>query len=283
MTAWIGTSEADRYATSEDDIWLDGRAGADTLSAWGIGATILGGRGDDILNASNGLAGRLDGGSGDDLIDISGDWTGQFVAVEGGAGFDTLVFQARFEGLQLESLSGIERIEGVMNESSGGSRWWPHISGSDADNVFDLSHVRVSGLAGVFGNDGDDRIVGSRHGELIGGGRGSDTLSGGGGRDIFEYKKVSDSSPGSKSRDVITDFGHKDAIALHQIDADRLAEGWQDFTDIGHAAFGGHAGEVRYEICACGDTLVEADVNGDGVGDLVITLTGAHDDITFLI
>jgi len=47
-------------------------------------------------------------------------------------------------------------------------------------------------------------------------------------------------------------------------------------TTIGNGAFPKTAGELRYRYDGTGDTLVEADINGDGIADLVIRMTGEH-------
>jgi hypothetical protein len=58
------------------------------------------------------------------------------------------------------------------------------------------------------------------------------------------------------------------------MDANSTVAGDQAFAFIGAAAFTHHAGEVRFAASG-GNTIVSGDVNGDGVADFNIVLTGA--------
>jgi len=70
---------------------------------------------------------------------------------------------------------------------------------------------------------------------------------------------------------VITDFraAQGDMIDLRGIDAG-AADGDQAFVFLGAGAFSGAAGELRF---AAG--VLEGDVNGDGVAEFQIQMTGA--------
>ena len=74
----------------------------------------------------------------------------------------------------------------------------------------------------------------------------------------------------------ITDFSHAqgDRIDLMGIDANTGVAGDQAFRFIGAGLFTHHAGELRATI-AGGVTTIAGDVNGDGVSDFHIQLTGA--------
>ena len=80
----------------------------------------------------------------------------------------------------------------------------------------------------------------------------------------------------SRSRDLILDFSRAqgDKISLSAIDANSLAGNNQAFTFIGTAAFSNVAGQLRYETSG-GVTTISGDVNGDGVADLQIQLSGS--------
>ena len=83
------------------------------------------------------------------------------------------------------------------------------------------------------------------------------------------------------SRDVITDFiSGTDRINLSGIDANTTAIGNDAFTFIGTGTFSGGgaltAGQLRYGSVVGGNTLIEGDVDGDGLADFQIQLTGNH-------
>ena len=75
--------------------------------------------------------------------------------------------------------------------------------------------------------------------------------------------------------DVITDFlrSQGDRISLSAIDSNSAAAGNQAFAFIGAAAFSQVAGQLRYEASG-GNTTIFGDVNGDGLADLQIQLSG---------
>lgn len=138
------------------------------------------------------------------------------------------------------------------------------------------SEDTVSGREGhdtILGLGGDDILNGDAGNDLLNGGAGADRLTGGLGKDEFVFNAVGESTPGA--RDVITDFNRSqnDKISLGGIDSNTLLSGNQAFTFIGAAAFSGVAGQLRYASSG-GVTLVSGDVNGDGVADFQIELTG---------
>ncbi|HEX8239800.1 MAG TPA: M10 family metallopeptidase C-terminal domain-containing protein, partial [Allosphingosinicella sp.] len=99
----------------------------------------------------------------------------------------------------------------------------------------------------------------------------ADILTGGGGADSFRYKLVTDSS--ASATDHILDFtSGTDKIDLSRIDANTGLAGDQAFTWIGSGAFTGVAGQLRVFQSGT-DWLVQGDVNGDGVADLVIQVS----------
>jgi Ca2+-binding RTX toxin-like protein len=128
-------------------------------------------------------------------------------------------------------------------------------------------HDTISGLAG------DDWLFGEAGNDTLTGGLGADRLTGGLGKDEFVYNAVAESTLGA--RDVITDFSRSqsDKINLSAIDANSNAANNQAFTFIGAAAFSNVAGQLRFET-SNGVTLISGDVNGDGVADFQIEVTG---------
>ena len=70
------------------------------------------------------------------------------------------------------------------------------------------------------------------------------------------------------------DFTHaKDKLDLSTIDAKSGTATNDAFSYIGSAAFSGTAGQLRAEHVG-GNTVVQGDVNGDGVADFEIALIG---------
>jgi Ca2+-binding RTX toxin-like protein len=139
--------------------------------------------------------------------------------------------------------------------------------GDDVLNAATLGRV-IEGLGG------DDRLTGGVLADVLVGGAGRDTMAGGAGADDFVYRFLSDSTPARAGRDLITGFQRNaDEIDLSAIDARRGVGDNDAFRFIGEAAFGAAKGQLRLAY-ASGNTLVQADVNGDRVADLVIELSG---------
>jgi len=134
-----------------------------------------------------------------------------------------------------------------------------------------------NGSQTLKGGEGPDRIIGgngtdilrglSGNDDLVGGARG-DVMTGGGGGDYFILTSLTDSAPGRKQRDRITDFDGKegDRVDLSEI------RGLKDFAFIKGKSFSGKpnkAPEVRFE-----SGLLEVDANGNGKADLALVLSG---------
>ncbi|KPF67295.1 hypothetical protein IP88_12340 [alpha proteobacterium AAP81b] len=110
----------------------------------------------------------------------------------------------------------------------------------------------------LFGGAGDDNLNGGGNDDYLNGGTGTNTLTGGTGLDIFDFDTAS-------FTDTITDF----RTGLDKIDVSDIA----GFTFIGGAAFSG-ANQLRFYTDGANRALA-GDIDGDGVADLVIHLTGA--------
>ena len=78
-------------------------------------------------------------------------------------------------------------------------------------------------------------------------------------------------SAGPATRDTIFDFEAADRISLSNIDANGAAPGNAAFTWLGTPGFTGAAGELRFSVFGS-NTIVQADVNGDGAADMEILL-----------
>ncbi len=101
---------------------------------------------------------------------------------------------------------------------------------------------------------------------------GVDELTGGAGADRFVFKQASAVDGGIGVRDRITDFSSgEDKINLSRIDADSGREGNQAWTRVD--VFSNRAGEL-VSVSEDENLLVSGDVNGDGLADFIIELTG---------
>ena len=150
-------------------------------------------------------------------------------------------------------------------------------SGGEAqgDTLFGVENVSGSqGSDSLYGNAGANVLQGWNGNDLLVGRAGKDTLTGGAGTDRFQYTALGDSVIGANA-DRITDFSHAqgDRIDLSGIDAGIGAAGNQAFRFLGTGAYTHHAGELHY-FHSGSDTVLSGDVNGDGVSDFKIVLSG---------
>jgi Ca2+-binding RTX toxin-like protein len=155
---------------------------------------------------------------------------------------------------------------------------------ANADDLFGAGgNDTLKGLAGIdrlFGELGKDKLDGGIGADRLIGGLGKDTMTGGAGKDVFDINSAADSGKKSSTRDVITDFKHKqDKIDLKDIDANTKKPSDQAFKFVGDATFHKLAGELHFvQIDSAGTaadkTIVEGDVNGDGKVDFQIELKG---------
>jgi Ca2+-binding RTX toxin-like protein len=143
----------------------------------------------------------------------------------------------------------------------------------------DKFKAKGGGTSGdVFGEDGNDTLIGGKKGDTLDGGADSDLLRGGKGKDklfggtdsdTFDFNSIKDSVRGSK-RDKIIDFQRgPDEIDLKNIDAKTGVSGNQKFKWIGKSDFHDKKGEVRYEDKGS-KVIVQGDVNGDSKADFEI-------------
>jgi Ca2+-binding RTX toxin-like protein len=261
---------------------LTGGSGADTLTGdkWanslvgGAGAdTLSGGAGNDFLDAGvsfTNTGNRLDGGAGDDSVRAA-EGTGADT-LEGGSGIDTLILlpigfdssppgkvdlaisAAQDTGSGMDTITGFENVLGAFGNDT--------IWGSAEANRLD-------------GAEGDDSLSGRGGADTLVGGLGADVLSGGAHGDRFVYLALDDSRAGvGFGVDLITDFAAGDLVDLSAIDADASSSGTdQAFTFV--AAFNGHAAQATLAYDGGANvTTMRGDVDGDGVGDFELKITG---------
>ncbi len=154
------------------------------------------------------------------------------------------------------------------------------------DNVESLS-LFGSGLTGTANDAGNQlygdptfatTLIGGAGEDYIQGGAGNDTIEGGGGdlmrgkagADTFVFKDVSD-LPVVGALATIDDFSEgEDKIDLSGI---TTTGSGLPLSFVGTSAFSHQAGEVR-QSAPDSETIVEGDVDGDGLADFKIQLTG---------
>lgn len=235
---------------------LGGFAGNDTLNGRGGNDVLVGGDGNDVLT----------GGAGADRL-------------EGGNGIDTASYSAALLNSLLSlSVSGVtvDLMAPSVNtgEAAGDTFFFvENLTGSSFNDVLrgDNGANVINGLGGtnaLQGRGGNDTLIGGIGNDKLQGDAGADTLTGGLGFDTFIFVATGDSP--MTGRDTITDFlSLTDKIDLRAIDANSLASGDQAFTYIGSSSFTKKAGQLSFT-----GGLVAGDVNGDGVADFQIVVSG---------
>lgn len=264
---------------------LDGGEGNDTLYGSNGNDHLIGGSGTDKLYGYGGLD-TLEGGAGND----SYYGVGYNIIEAADGGVDTLYLSNYANDYYLA-----DNVENVTYTGPDITYYLTNLWGNASNNIMrggngDDSMWGMEGNDSLYGGAGVDTLVGMEGNDTLYGGAGDDTLSGwggadklegGGGRDWmhggegadqFIYLAISDSVAGA-ARDVITDFDTSDLINLKAIDADVLTSGDQAFLFVGTAVFSHTAGELRY-VQSGGDTIIQGDIDGDGVADFEVQLLG---------
>ncbi|MGL4963412.1 MAG: calcium-binding protein [Inquilinus sp.] len=239
--------EIENVYGSESNDYLSGDAGANVLEGAGDDDELYGRGGSDVLRGGAG-ADRLNGGDGSDTVSYYLSSTGVTIDLATGIGTG---HGGDAEG---DTLTGIEILSGSQGND--------HLTGNSFANT----------LQGWNGNDALEGGIGK---DVLVGGAGKDMLTGGAGADRFVHAAIGDSLTGANA-DRITDFSHVqgDRIDLSAIDANTDgAVGNQAFTFIGSSLYTG-AGQLRAVNTSPGITTIAGDVNGDGVSDFHIQLTG---------
>src|SRR5262249_2512757 len=216
--------------------------------------------GNDTLNGSSG-ADTMVGGNGNDTYVV--DNLGDIVDETSSDGTDTINSSVTFNFADAVHAKGdIENLNltGSGNVNGTGNALDNTINGNTGRNV-------LSGGAGI------DTINGNSGNDTINGGSGGDILTGGLRNDQFVFSAITDNSVGTY--DTITDFMHGlDRLNLAAIDADPSAALDQAFL------FGGNnVNVVAHSVTwfeTGGNTIVQADVDGDTNADVHMSLTGIN-------
>ncbi|MDI5927936.1 choice-of-anchor Q domain-containing protein [Rhizobium leguminosarum] len=233
----------------------------------------IGTNGDDVLphtgqsNGGNetfkGLGGSdvLKGGAGADVLD-------------GGTGNDT----ASYAG------SDAVNVDLATKAASGGQATGDKIAGIENLTGSSYNDVLTGGNGGgnvLTGGAGADKLDGGAGNDVLIGGAGKDIMTGGIGEDTFILKAPTETGSGL-NRDGITDFQHGvDKIDISAIDANGSAagNGTFHFQAQENALFDHKAGALAWHYddhagTASDVTVIQADMNGDGIHDFEVQLKG---------
>ena len=284
MSGFIGDDKILGRA-GDDDLFgeagkdeLRGNTGQDRLYGGDGNDKLVGGRGSDQLYGGEGndkLIGGfgLDyhaGGAGNDTYTV--DRTGDLVVENAGEGTDEV--RSSVINLDLANYANVEdlRLTGAANLDLVGNGGANSLTGNDAKN-------KITGNGGadtIDGRGGKDILLGNGGADMLTGGMGRDKLTGGANADRFIFNAAAETGTTGTTRDKITDFSQAqgDRIDLSAIDA-KSGGGNQAFSFIGTDAFSSTKGELQF-VQNGGKTLVRGDIDGDGVKDFEIELSGLH-------
>jgi Ca2+-binding RTX toxin-like protein len=144
-----------------------------------------------------------------------------------------------------------------------------------ADGTISIAFSNIENLTGgdhsdvLTGDSGNNVLAGGAGNDVLTGGGGLDTFTGGAGRDTFVFRAVDMAASTSvATAEHITDFSQSDH---DKIDLSALGT---PLHFIGNAAFGDHAGEMRFEFSGTTKTYVMIDIDGNGTADLYVQLDG---------
>jgi Ca2+-binding RTX toxin-like protein len=235
-----------------------------------------------------GGADTVSGGGGNDYVYYGSAFTNAD-SNDGGAGFDTLGLLGTYSiTLDADDMVGFEKLAlyssgnpaapnnytvttSDANVAAGQQLMVIAQSLSEHETLVFNGAAETDGHFNIAGGDGADIITGGAGNDRIYGNGGADQLRGGAGRDMFDFKSAADST--AAATDTILDFARGDRINLAPIDADgNAANGNGSFAWLGAEAFSGKAGELRAFQQGSTMWVVEADVTGDGVADLLFYL-----------
>jgi Ca2+-binding RTX toxin-like protein len=180
-----------------------------------------------------------------------------------------------------------DTLNGQGNDTDGGTPTTPPVTEEPAPTTPPTSTSATEGADTLTGNananvidgkGGNDIIGGAGGNDTIFGGLGYDTVTGGSGNDVFAFRSAAEVGRGPGARDVVTDFAQgQDKIDLSAIDANGSLTGNQDFAFVAanNGSFTKTAGEIAWRTDATTNrTIVQGDVNGDGLHDFELELKG---------
>lgn len=294
-----GTQFSDVLTGDAGDNWLWGQSiDFDGVTRLANGDTLSGGDGNDLLTVGSG-DNVLKGGAGNDsvaLFDANGavnvSLELQGAAQDTGQGMMLLKLVENLSGSDFNDiLTGDNHDNNLLgaygDDTLVGGKGNDYLYG---DGLMSIDGIGYSGAIRIFADDtdgatdhdgnfarGNDTLGGGKGNDKLYGAGGADDLRGGAGDDDFIYRFTNDSKPGEE--DTIRDLRNSDVIDLSQIDA--IVGGADDaFTLV--PVLTGAAGEIALRPMGGGShfTVLEAEVDGDGIVDMRIYIAGAHTDFT---
>ncbi|WP_300116869.1 hypothetical protein [Sphingobium sp.] len=166
-------------------VWVDVAPAAGTqIRLYGEGGddNLLGSRYGDLLDGGTG-ADKMTGGAGNDTYVV--DNVGDMVVEKAGAGFDTVNSSISYTlAANVESLRLIDVTGAVDAHGNNGNNWL---------NALWVDAEPAAGtMIRLYGEGGNDNLIGSRYGDLLDGGTGADKMTGGNGNDTYVVDNASD-------------------------------------------------------------------------------------------
>jgi Ca2+-binding RTX toxin-like protein len=293
-----GTTGADSMVGFNAADALSGAGGNDTITGAAGNDTIAGGAGDDSLAGGNDddqyvwargdgadiITDDYTGGYGDKLV-LTGINPADVSLVRSGIDVTLVIAPSTPGGTDGGSIKLTANLDELYDRGVDQIRFADGSIWTSADlRVKVLAQAATAGNDSITGFNTNDAIAGGVGNDSLSGGSGNDslsgeagvdTLTGGAGADRFMYASASEAPVGAPA-ELITDFSQgSDKIDLSAIDANAGAAGDQAFVFIGTAAFSSVAGELRFEAAPSGARTIYGDLNGDGIADFQIQLTGA--------
>lgn len=222
-----GSAYADLIVASTNSDWVNGGQGDDII--WGLDGDdhlfgdwgndiIYGGSGNDDLHAGahsvDDPGGMIFGEAGDDEITLG---LGRDEA-NGGEGFDSLVDQVAYDAV----LTDLDYTnDGFTLHSHEFER--VYLSGTDNANVLDASAWTLSPLI-IYGNGGNDTLLGGSQNDWIYGSYGNDFISGGEGDDQLGGEEGDDTLFGNGGNDAINgdlpDYANSSEVGNDELHGD---------------------------------------------------------------
>jgi Ca2+-binding RTX toxin-like protein len=136
--------------------------------------------------------------------------------------------------------------------------------------------MNLGGNDEITGSSRNDQLAGFAGDDIINGGKGKDKLTGGSGSDVFQFSDV-----GSKNADQVTDFVRGvdkiDLLASGNLFS-QFADGISaDMLRVATKAKAQDSNDFLLFDSASGKLYYDADGNGSGKAELIVTLMGVKD------